>query len=115
MSCEKSLRMKVNVAGIACIEGIFVQHAFDDCHSIDIIAPCCNCLKPLRTDSESPLLAIKKFLVRLPRIPSKLRHHPVVFANRVRPIRSWEFPVGRSASLFMVNDWCTNDRACVAR
>jgi hypothetical protein len=36
---EKSLPMKVSVAGNACIAGIFVQRAFDACRSIDIIAP----------------------------------------------------------------------------
>jgi hypothetical protein len=66
-----------------------------------------NCLEGLRADSESPLLAIKKFLLPLPSDLIKAHQTRFVFANRVRPIRSFGFVVARDASPFMVNDRCT--------
>jgi hypothetical protein len=51
----------VRVSSNACAAGIFVINAFNDLHTDDVIATDRSRLKARRVDSESQILAIKKF------------------------------------------------------
>jgi hypothetical protein len=51
----------VDIAGSACAAGVFVTHAFNDRHAIEVIAVSRRLSKARGADSESRVLATKKF------------------------------------------------------
>jgi hypothetical protein len=58
---ENATSTTVNIEGNACAAGVFVMCAFNECCSIDVTTTHRRQLKARRTDSESRILAIKKF------------------------------------------------------
>jgi hypothetical protein len=51
----------VNIAGSACVAAVSAIHIIDDRYAIDVVATHQGRAKAARADSESQILAIKKF------------------------------------------------------
>jgi hypothetical protein len=60
-ACESTTSTTINIEGNACAAGIFIICTFNDYGSIDITATHRKPPEARRTDSESRILAIKKF------------------------------------------------------
>jgi hypothetical protein len=58
---ENATSTTVNIEGNACAAGVFVACTFNDCCSIDVTTTHRRQVKARCTDSESRILAIKKF------------------------------------------------------
>jgi hypothetical protein len=60
-ACENATSTTINIEGNACVAGIFVICTFSDYCSIDVTTTHRRPLEARRMDSESRILAIKKF------------------------------------------------------
>ncbi len=114
--CAKNRnRAIVDVARSDCAAVVFVN--FDIRRSmrrIEVIAQHRCRSKGSRADSESRILATKKFSRLTGFAPHRRSPKPDFCANRASPIRQPHASCARDASTFMVNDRCTRAASAVA-